>query len=235
MGRARLAVFGVVAIAASLVCFRLGVWQLRRHTDRKARNAARAAAVAMPAVRLDSVDSAVEAWRRVTLTGAFDETRQIVIVNRALDGQPGVVIVTPLLLADGSAVLVERGWAPAPDAATVDVSGLSEPGEVTLVGLVLPASNAAHRIVGTRWPLRVTALAPSDVEGRYPYPLHQALVQALPGAGQPALPRRLTAPRATAGPHLGYAVQWFAFALIFTVGFATYAWRHGGPGRGVRV
>ena len=221
----------MVAIAASIVCFRLGIWQLRRHTERRALNAARAAALALPTVNLDTVGTPVAPWRRVRLGGSYDETRQIVIVNRALEGQPGVVVVTPLLLEAGGAVLVERGWVPAPDAATVDLTRLSEPGEATLVGIVKPAGQAAHRVVGTQWPLRTVAVTPPDVASRYPYPLHPSVIQALPGGDQPALPRRLEAPQGTAGPHVGYAIQWFGFAVIFTVGFAAYAWRRGGPNR----
>jgi len=232
VGRTRFAIFGMVAITASIVCFRLGVWQLRRHTERQALNATRAAALALPTVDLDTVGTPVAPWRRVRLSGRYDETRQIVIVNRALDGQPGVVVVTPLVLEAGGAVLVERGWAPAPDAATVDLTGLTEPGPVTLAGVVKPAGKSAHRVVGTLWPLRMVGISPSDVASRYPYPLHPSVVQALPGADQPAVPRRLEAPRATPGPHIGYAIQWFGFAVIFTVGFAAYAWRSGGPNRG---
>jgi len=232
MGRARLAIFGMVAIAASILCFRLGVWQLRRHTERRALNAARAAALALPVVPLDTVGTPVAPWRRVRLAGTYDDTRQIVVVNRSLDGQPGVVVVTPLLLAAGGAVLVERGWVPAPDAATVNLAGLSEPGQATVFGVVKPPGKVAHRVVGTRWPLRMLGVTPSDVEGRYPYRLHPSVIQALPTPDQPALPRRLEAPRGTAGPHISYAIQWFAFAAIFTVGFAAYAWRRGGPTQG---
>jgi surfeit locus 1 family protein len=44
------------------------------------------------------------------------------------------------------------------------------------------------------------------------------------------LPRPLPADDLTAGPHLGYAIQWFAFALVGVVGYAILlrkVWRDG--------
>ena len=64
--------------------------------------------------------------------------------GEALDGVPGVRIVTPLLIAgEGPAVLVERGFLPAPDAVTVDARGAEEPGELTVRGIALPVPQAA--------------------------------------------------------------------------------------------
>ena len=53
--------------------------------------------------------------------GRFDLDRQIVKVGRPMDGIPGVVVIAPLVLGDGSAILVERGWAPSPDARRVEL------------------------------------------------------------------------------------------------------------------
>ena len=50
------------------------------------------------------------AWRP---RGTYDTGAEVLIRNRSLDGAPGYHVVTPLVMADGTAVLVNRGWVPA--------------------------------------------------------------------------------------------------------------------------
>ncbi len=52
------------------------------------------------------------AWRfrQIAATGEYDARRQILIDNKVHDGRVGFDVVTPLHLADGRAVLVDRGW-----------------------------------------------------------------------------------------------------------------------------
>ena len=68
-------------------------------------------------------------------TGTYDPAGQVLIRNRSFDSAPGYHVVTPLRLADGSALLVNRGWIPistevgkppdipAPPTGTVTVEG----------------------------------------------------------------------------------------------------------------
>jgi surfeit locus 1 family protein len=103
-----------------------------------------------------------------------------------------VALVTPLRLNDGSAVFVDRGWVPSPDAYHVDQALYRESDTATVegVGVVPPQGR-------------------SDV----PYVLQQSGPD--PARG---LPRRWPPPALDDGPHLSYAVQWFSFALIIVVG-----------------
>ena len=49
--------------------------------------------------------------------GAFDYARQVSIRNQNYEGQPGVYLVTPLLISGSDkAVLVNRGWIPVGEA-----------------------------------------------------------------------------------------------------------------------
>src|SRR5688572_18165973 len=92
----------LVSVPVAAVCAGLGVWQLSRLGERRAHNVEMGAAMA-----------------ERTVTGRFDYGRQVVVVARVIRGSPAVIIVTPLILADSTAVLVERGWLPSPDARTV--------------------------------------------------------------------------------------------------------------------
>ncbi len=106
----------VCAIPALMLLIGLGVWQLQRLEWKENLIAERTARLSQPSVALSSVPQ--DSWRdfelrRVTFSGRFLHDRSIEIINRIHTGRPGVHIVTPLVLADGSGtLLVDRGWVP---------------------------------------------------------------------------------------------------------------------------
>src|SRR2546422_11765992 len=55
---------------------------------------------------------------------------------------PGVDLITPLRLADGGAVLVDRGWAPSPDGYHVDEGAYREADSADVLGLGMSAPRA---------------------------------------------------------------------------------------------
>ena len=218
-----IAFFGLVA----LVCARLGVWQLQRLHDRRAANAVALQSRSATPVRLDSVttgdSSLIE--RHVLATGRYDHAHDVVLRGRAYQGAPGVEIVTPLVFEGGrTAVLVNRGFVPAADAASVQLDSLREPGMVTVegVGQALPSGKGAplERAAGTTW----ARLDLEALEQRVPYTLAPIYIRQEPKAGLPRLPRRLEPAPIDDGPHLNYAIQWFAFALMALV-FGVVVWR----------
>ena len=195
----------LVAAAAALViaavCIRLGVWQLDRLGQRRARNSALAAHLALPALQVRggiSADSARQ--RRVVVTGVYDYARERTWPGRSFEGTPGVSLVTPLRLPDGSEVLVDRGWVPSPDAFHVDHGAYREADTATVEGLAF-----------------VTPRGRGDVDptGFLPFVIQQESPPAARG-----LPRRWPPPAMDSGPHLSYAIQWFSFAVIVLVGTA---------------
>ena len=207
-------------IAAGFV--RLGFWQLHRRSERRATNRIVLAARAAPVVALGGtvgpIDSLVE--RRVTARGRYDLEHDLVLRGEALQGVPGVIVATPLRL-DGSdtAVLVERGFVPTPDAVTIDARALAEPGEVQVTGLArrLESGGGKPLVRGekTTW----ARLDLSALRTVLPYPLLSISIEQLPNPSLPAFPRRLDPPPIDEGPHLSYALQWFFFATM-AVAFA---------------
>jgi surfeit locus 1 family protein len=200
------------ALAVTGVCVRLGVWQLDRLGERRERNAAvqearDRALLVLPAPGLPP-DSA---WQRhIVARGAYDYARERLWQPRMHDGAPGVGLVTPLRLADGSAVLVDRGWVPAPALAGADLTSYRERDSVvTIEGLAV----AAPRGLGD--------VDPHALADSVPYPLLPFVLQLLPdGAPGAQWPLRVPPPALDDGPHLSYAIQWFSFAVIVLVGTA---------------
>ena len=192
----------VSAVLVAAVCVRLGIWQVDRLAQRRARNAVLAARLALPPLELggDGVTADSAQQRRVVASGVYDFTAERTWVGRSFQGTPGVALITPLRLPDGSAVLVDRGWAPSPDAFHVDHTLYREPDTATVAGIALIPPRG-------RGDVSVVGFLPFVVELETPDP----------AAG---LPRRWPLPPMDNGPHLSYAIQWFSFAVIALVGTA---------------
>lgn len=227
-----------VALPVTAVCVRLGIWQLDRLSQRRARNDSIAARLEMSPFELTSESGPDSlAFRWVTVSGTFDFERQIVVVARSYDGVPAVNVVTPLLMRSGQAVLVERGHVPSPDAKTVDLDELAEPDTTEAVGVLVPVERAVAP--GNGWPRYVRNANPAGLQAEYPYELFPLVLRRtkLPTRA-PARMEIVPLPELTGGPHLSYAIQWFAFAVIAMVGAGVLLWRsspQARPGRNWRL
>ncbi len=202
-----------VALLVAATCVRLGFWQLDRLHQRRARNAAVAARRALPAIELRgrgvSGDSARE--RRIAARGVYDYDHERLWRGRTYEGVPGVSLITPLLLRDGSGVLVDRGWVPSPDAAHVDLGAWREADTVEVLGL----GQVAPRGRGD--------VDPAKLGDSLAYPLPGFIIQQVPPSSaldRPRPPYRWPAAALDDGPHLSYAIQWCSFAVIIVVGTA---------------
>lgn len=217
--RPRIALIACFLIVAA-VCARLGIWQVHRLRDRRAANAAALAARAAPPVVIEGLNPELAELvnRRVRASGRYDHEHDIVLRGREYMGTPGVEIVSPLFIeGKAMAVLVNRGFVPTPDAVTVRADLLREPGEQQVEGLALAIAS------GGGLPLqrgRETTWARLDLpllRARLPYAIAPIYIRQSPGSTLPRFPRRLDPPVLDDGPHLSYAIQWFAFGVMAIV------------------
>ena len=173
-------------------------------------------------------------WTTVTATGTFDPSQQVLIRNRSYRGQPGYHVVTPLEQADGTALLVNRGWVPLEgDDGELDVPP-PPAGAVTVTGHVRP-SQRKGRFFSPTDPAegRLDQLYRVDVPRvaqQVPYPLLPVYVELIsldpPAAGEAsaagstvASPVPIPPPEQNDGPHLAYAGQWVLFAACAVAGW----------------
>ena len=217
--RARL-VLVVCFTVVALIFARLGLWQVDRLRERRAANMAALAARSAPRVRLDTATPITTALdgREVSAIGHYDHEHDVVLRGRVYGGSPGVEVVTPLVLEGGrTAVLVNRGFLPAPDAVTAQTDSVREFGRVRVNGtaLALPSGGGAPLERGghTTW----ARLDREALSARMPYRIAAVYIRQSPDTALPPFPRRLEPLPIDDGPHLSYAIQWFAFAAMVMV------------------
>jgi surfeit locus 1 family protein len=207
----------VATLAVIVVCVAAGNWQHRRMVEKDALRAVLEAADRAPPVALPRGADDWTAWRyrRVTARGRYDASEQFLVDNRVHDGRVGYDVVTPLALADGTWLLVDRGFAPAGRDRSVLPSTPPPPGDVAVEGrLEVPPS---RYIFGNAEPSGV--LWPHLDPARFAARTHRAVLpvylQATGGAaGGEGLARDWPAPDLGSERHLSYMVQWYTFAAL---------------------
>ena len=225
----------LVCLGAAL-CIRLGIWQLDRLSQRRVFNNQVISMRALPPFDLNaSTDASTLTsmeYRAVSVRGTYDFANQVALLNQYHDSVLGYHLLTPLRLADGRAILVDRGWIPA--------DGNKTPQGWSRYDAAAPAEvQGVMRLGVTKTPFggrADPALAPGQsrldfwnfvnldrLAAQIPYPILPVYIQPNPVANDatPPIPYQPEIDLSE-GPHLGYAFQWFTFATILLIGYTIY-------------
>ena len=218
--------FLVLCLVLAGACVRLGFWQLHRFEDHRAANARVAhnlAATPEPVEKLMTVGGTVDPntqWRRVTATGEYDVSRQLLVRQRPLDGANGYEVLTPLVTRSGQALVVNRGWVPAGASATAAPAVPAPPtGQVSITARLRTSETGQPHRPGLPAG-QVMSIAVPTIAAELPYPVYGGyaeLVEQTPAPKQ-ALASLPVDQRSTA-LNLAYTVQWWLFAVIIIVGW----------------
>ncbi|GAB4542001.1 MAG: SURF1 family protein [Anaerolineae bacterium] len=225
----------LIVLLGMAVLARLGVWQLDRLEQRKARNAEIIAQLSLPPLPLTAEglpeDLGDLKYRRATARGEFDFSHQVVLLHQNWMNAPGVHLIAPLVLEGGSqAVLVDRGWLPADQAAPDGWSQFDEPGLLEVTGFIqlsqtLPSrSQTAGQPESPEFRSEWYRVDIEAIQAQMPYQLLPVFILQSPAEDEGVrLPYR-SEPEfdLSNGPHLGYALQWFVFALILGIVYVSY-------------
>lgn len=200
-----------------------GFWQLDRGAQKRQLLAAFDASVNAEVMTKLLTNSAAEEsrYRRVQIAGEYDAQHQIVLDSMLRKGQAGYYVLTPFQTA-GDLILVNRGWVPADSDRSVLPKLSVDEGRRIVTGRLdlLPRPGvkllSSVTTANAKWPRRLlypTTAEISDHLDAQVYAL-QLLLDADNADGfvrdwQPAV----------MGPekHLGYAVQWFGFAIALII------------------
>jgi surfeit locus 1 family protein len=217
---------------------RLGVWQLDRLKSRRAFNAQVSEQMNANLLVLSKdnleLDFGQMEYRHIKVKGFYDHDQEIVIRNQVWVNQygvheNGVYVLTPLLVEGAKqAILVNRGWVPLEDSALENRKKYHEPGEVTVSGVIrLPHSEGEIGLVKdpTLMPgqdrqdawnfVNIEKIAEQTTHTLLPVYVQQSADETWEGFPY----RQEVFIDLTEGAHLGFAVQWFVFAVILLFGY----------------
>jgi cytochrome oxidase assembly protein ShyY1 len=239
-----------LTIVASVVMVMLGNWQLDRYRERTGVNTRIDRANAVDAVPLTSALAAPTvagtpgpdpgegvAWTKVTVSGRYDPSNEIQARGRTVGSKVGFEILTPLILDDGTAVLVDRGWVPAPPGGALESPDVppAPTGRVTVVGQVHLSESRPAPVERRDGRLDTRRISLPRLASELPFPVYGAyvlLTEQTPAA-DPAFVT-IPIPHEDSWQNGGYAVQWWLFAGMVYALFGWQARREAQEASGVR-
>jgi len=222
--------FAIVSLGAIVALLALGTWQVDRLHAKRGLIAERQAMASRPAADVATVAdfAAVTALQPVRLTGILRHDAEMLVGPRARKGVSGWRVITPLGLAGGGVVLVDRGWVSIDRKAPARRAAGQVTGPVTIVG-------------NARFPVRRGPFAPDNEPEKGQWfrvsPGEMAAAAKLgnvagwwlaagaaPNPG--GWPKGGDAIAMPPNNHLGYAITWYGLALAAGV-IAIMLWVRG--------
>ena len=228
----------IIVLLAIIVLVNFGLWQLRRLEQRRALNREIVAGLNQPPAEIteEPVNPDELHRRRAFVTGTFDNENSVVLRGRSYGGQQGVEMVTPLLIAGSDqSVLVNRGWIPLAESDREARRIYDASDEVTIEGIAYRAQIRPDSYFAPTDPTPGPDQSRLDVwfrvdipriQQQVDYPLLPIFVAQAPdpnSAETPPIPQEI--PEPNEGSHLGYAIQWFTFAVILVGTYASFLWQ----------
>lgn len=208
---------GVVVTTIAVAVFSyLSVWQIGRAEERKLLREEVVERSAMPVAEFNVTTASLDTdrYKRFTVSGQFLNQHQLLLDNRVVKGRVGYQVISPFRTDGGPLVLIDRGWVPADrDRRILPEIPVTEEPQVVEVMLDKPRS------------VPVVADSPVESLNRWNY-LDVAHYSQLTGLNVPEYVLLLSADTGPgyerhwpeiedkSGMHIGYAIQWAAFAVV---------------------
>ena len=234
----RWVLFFLVVVLLTYAAWWLGGWQFRRLDDRKATNEVVRTNESRDITPVGDVltpggdPSEDDEWRVVSATGTYDAAGTVVVRYRTREGAPGVDVVVPLVTADGTALLVDRGWLQT-DPSGASRGAIPDPpaGEVEVTGYVRANGTGDSTSVSD---LSTRAVSSDEIGPAIGLDVYGGFVELRSEDPEPETALTpVELPELDNGPHFFYGLQWWFFGALAVFGFCYLLydeWRHGPRG-----
>lgn len=218
----------ITFFALFVLTLSLGIWQINRGYEKKELENIYSLQQSYPIEEITyNLDSEINLYRSVSIKGKFLEDL-FYLDNKIHNGKPGVVVMSPFELDDGSALMISRGWVEMTD--RNNFKRIYTPEEsLTLVGTLRPSSTGLTLSSNTTLKLEkafflIQALDLSEIKSIIGRDLKASVLELsdLSPASFTSIwkPINLSSYR-----HFGYAFQWFGLSIVILVGVCVYLFR----------
>jgi surfeit locus 1 family protein len=226
----------LATIVVMALCIKAGLWQLNRAEAKRvlqmqlnARQNEPSVALTDKMASLKKVDSELWRFRRVKFSGTYDTRYQVLLDNQVENTAAGYHVLTPVHVEGSKAyVLVNRGWiAGTPDRKVPEVTtpqgvqiiegdiALPPAKFFTLEALPLKQDKLQQVWQSHVWQNMDMQLYAKSV----PFAIQPFVVRLNANSNAGGFVRNWAPPGERVAMHLGYAYQWFGFALTMLVIF----------------
>ena len=208
----------------------LSNWQWHRLQDRQLANVAiqeqiNKEPVAISEILIDGGESKTvpddSQWRTVEMTGTWLQEDQVLVRKKSLESDLGLWVVTPLELADGTVVMINRGWTAAANSA-IDSPVVAEVplGTIEVLGRLRDVTERTKPAPTDLPEGQVDRIIPLEIVDS-PDTLSNAYVEMTASRPESMSSeiRMLPAPEVTEGAHRSYAIQWIFFEIMTVIGW----------------
>jgi cytochrome oxidase assembly protein ShyY1 len=221
----------LVVVAFAYLCFTvLAPWQLGKNTktnreNSQIENSLKAEPVAVTTLLPHQDSSAPDAqWRRVTATGRYVPTAQVLARLRVVGGSPAYNALMPFTVDGGPTVLVDRGYVLPIQGNKVPEIAPAPTGTVTITARLrdsetAPADKPPFRENGFT---QVYAIDTAEVTATTGVPVAGSYLQLVDN--QPGVLGVAELPHLDPGPFLSYGIQWIAFGIVAPIGLGYFAY-----------
>jgi surfeit locus 1 family protein len=218
----------IFSLPALALFIGLGIWQIQRLHWKEGLLAHIDSQMHAPAEDLPAQigDPASWEYRRVHVSGHYQNDKELYLYATGPDGDPGYLVITPLVRPEGDPVLVNRGWVPEDLRDPGKRSQSQQDGMVEVEGVGRISGGAgpftpANEPDKNRWFWRdFAAMAKAIGEPVAPVMIDRDKTP-LPGGFPLGGQTRIDIPN----NHLSYAITWFGLAYTLVIMFAIYARR----------
>ena len=227
----------LLVLVVFLILISLGIWQLNRLEQRRALNQAILDGLNQPPITLTGQPVNPDAlnFRPVSVTGTFDNEASVILRGRSLNAQQGAELIVPLKIEGANqAVLVNRGWIPLAFSDAEARRAYDVGGSVTVKGIANKTQTRPNTFIAPTDPTPPPGQKGLDawfrvdidrIQQQVDYPLLPVFIEQSPNPESTAPPIGKATVDLSDGPHLGYAIQWFSFALILAGIYSAFTWQ----------
>ncbi len=212
----------------------LGTWQLHRSDAKRLFLKLQKQGEASEIVHLSTTtedDADLLRYRKVQVTGHYDQAHQFLIDNQISDGKAGYLVLTPFIVqGESRAVLVNRGWLPLNKNRSVLPDITINTSQVTVSGRINRFPGVGMKLAGAEiptdsWPSVVQVADSHQIAKKLGYPLFQFQIELDKDLPDGYKREWHTTTVMLPEQHTAYAFQWFALALTLTILFIGYSFK----------